>query len=156
MTSSDLERPAGTWSRRFSRTVRLLNTPRPSGIRHRPRAARRWGACLLTSMSSRRTLPDVGRMTPLAVRKTVVLPAPLGPRRATTWPALTWNETSRSTAVAPYPARTRSNWRTVGTGGTSWFLRDRVASGPVAAGGTLALSRATMAGARPLAVLSVV
>src|ERR671933_172229 len=54
-----------------------------------------------------RTAPDVGDLYPSRVSTVVVLPAPLGPSRATTWPASAVNE-SPSTAVTPLGYRTTS------------------------------------------------
>ena len=47
-------------------------------------------------------LPARGRMRPASAFKTVVLPEPLPPRRATTFPSGTSKETSRKTSVTPY------------------------------------------------------
>ncbi len=44
----------------------------------------------------RDTVPLLGRRSPAMIRSSVVLPAPLGPTRATTAPSPTRNETSSS------------------------------------------------------------
>src|SRR2546428_12494251 len=57
-----------------------------------------------TGSPSMRTVPAAGLYTRVMTLKRVVLPAPLGPISATTWPASTANET-RSRAITP-PKRT--------------------------------------------------
>src|ERR671923_522373 len=51
---------------------------------------------------SRRTLPSSGSVTPRSIISVVVLPAPFGPRRATTSPSSTSRSTP-STAVVHFP-----------------------------------------------------
>ncbi len=51
-----------------------------------PSAAIRCGGRPETSWPSIRSAPAVGAMTPLIVRASVVLPAPLAPRMAIAWP----------------------------------------------------------------------
>ncbi len=46
-------------------------------------------------------LPGIGAHKPMIMVKTVVLPAPFGPRRPTASPRLTASETSRTTARLP-------------------------------------------------------
>ena len=62
-----------------------------------------WG--LYVNGPAMRALPWVGLSNPASTRSVVVLPAPLGPRRPTTSPAPTVNDTS-STARAPPNSRT--------------------------------------------------
>ena len=78
--------------------------PRPSGRWHTPRRANSCGRRPVSSTSSTTTRPDRGRTIPVAVRSTVVLPAPFGPSSATTSPRATERLTSRSTIESPYPA----------------------------------------------------
>src|ERR1700674_4701492 len=65
------------------------------------------GAIFSTDSPSMRTAPVVGLYTRVTTLKSVVLPAPLGPIKATTWPASTSKET-RSKATTP-PKRTLSS-----------------------------------------------
>src|SRR5437763_8990455 len=58
--------------------------------------------CATGSSPSTRTVPAVGRRKPSTVSTVVVLPAPLGPRRATTWPASAVNETPSTAVTGPY------------------------------------------------------
>ena len=55
-------------------------------------------------------VPDVGWISPLSRRRTVVLPTPLAPTSATRSPSPTWNDTS-SSRVAP-PGRRHPRWLT--------------------------------------------
>ncbi len=59
------------------------------------------GLSPVTSSPSSRTLPLIGLIRPDAVRKVVVLPAPFGPRSATTPESGTERETSHRTTVSP-------------------------------------------------------
>src|SRR5688500_40334 len=45
--------------------------------------------------------PKVGRMSPRRIRTSVVLPAPFGPRSATTSPARTWKSIRSSARMSP-------------------------------------------------------
>src|SRR5664280_118216 len=47
------------------------------------------------------TLPNVGRVRDASTRRNVVLPAPLGPTRATNSPSLTEKSNPRKTGLAP-------------------------------------------------------
>src|SRR2546427_4220669 len=49
-------------------------------------------------------MPEVGRMRPTSIRRVVVFPAPLGPRKPYTSPRLTLISTE-STARTPFPYR---------------------------------------------------
>ncbi len=76
--------------------MRLANTPRPSTTWAMPARATLKAGRLVTSVPSSRTVPaDVGRR-PDTTRDTVDLPAPLDPIRATTPPAGTSKDTSKS------------------------------------------------------------
>src|SRR5215510_15975 len=55
------------------------------------------------------TRPSVGSVEPAIMRKVVVLPAPLGPRRATISPCPTVNERLRTTVLEPYRLVTASS-----------------------------------------------
>jgi len=59
----------------------------------------------VTRWRSIATSPRVGRMSPLAMRKSVVLPQPLGPRSDTKVPLSTASETPRSAQYSPAPSR---------------------------------------------------
>ena len=93
-------RPLSRASRRFSRTVSWNRMPRFSGTWVTPRRAVRWawrspptGAPQAAIRPSRTlTIPE----TAISV---VVLPAPLGPSRATTSPASTRKSRPRTTAT---------------------------------------------------------
>ncbi len=52
-------------------------------------------------MPAIRAVPWVGATKPVKSRMVVVLPAPLGPRKATTWPLGMVNETSRTARNDP-------------------------------------------------------
>ena len=75
--------------------------PRPSGMRHTPARDSCTGDAPVTSWPSISTVPDVGFSSPLITRSSELLPAPFGPRIATSAPA----GTVRST---PCSASTRS------------------------------------------------
>jgi hypothetical protein len=76
-------------------TARLLNIPRPSGIRHSPARARVLGPRLASAPPPTLTVPRDSLISPAAARSRVAFPAPLGPSRATTLPSGTvksfWN-----------------------------------------------------------------
>src|SRR5256885_14480324 len=67
-----------------------------------------WERIESTDRPSMRTVPELGRYTRVTTLKSVVLPAPLGPIRATTSPAPTPKDT-RSRATTP-PNRTLRSW----------------------------------------------
>src|SRR6478609_1608627 len=48
------------------------------------------------------TSPSSGSSSPTTMRKSVVLPAPLGPTRPTFSPGLSWNDASTNTSCLPY------------------------------------------------------
>ena len=91
----------GVARRRFSATVRVGYTPRPSGIRQSPRRALTCGFFVVTSSSPSTILPAFARIRPAIVRRSVVLPAPFGPRSAVTDPGAISNPMSFSTTVSP-------------------------------------------------------
>ena len=64
---------------RFSRTVRVLNTCRPSGTCAMPRCARSEARRDSRSSPPNVMVPDTGGTTPLIVLNRVDLPAPFGP-----------------------------------------------------------------------------
>ena len=86
---------------RFSATVRLGKTPRPSGTVHRPDLVKRSDDRLVTSWPLKRTVPLVGRSRPEATFNRVDLPAPLGPSRAMTVPAATDRSTPWIASMVP-------------------------------------------------------
>jgi hypothetical protein len=89
------------WTVRFSMTVSDGKMPRPSGRWQMPRRLYRCGASPVTSSPSKAMRPERGRTKPVAVRSSVVLPAPLGPSNAMTSPSPTVKSTPRSTVVSP-------------------------------------------------------
>ena len=101
-----LLRPVKVIISRLSRTERLGNTPRPSGIRHTPARARSRAGAPVTSRPPSSSRPERSGWTPAATRSVVVLPAPFGPSSATTWPAATLRSTPCRTEIPSYPART--------------------------------------------------
>ena len=72
---------------RFSRTVSVLNTCRPSGTCAMPRCARSDGRRDSRSSPANVIVPDTGATTPLIVLNRVDLPAPFGPTRVTNRPS---------------------------------------------------------------------
>src|SRR5262249_45923600 len=61
-----------------------------------------WAPNPVVSSPRKRTAPLLGAMRPLRALSSVLLPEPLPPRRATTDPSFTENDTSRSTSVTSY------------------------------------------------------
>src|SRR5262245_40324596 len=66
--------------------------------------------CVETSKPAIRARPLVGARKPVRTLIVVVFPAPLGPRKAATWPRGTLKETSVSAAKSPYILVTFSAW----------------------------------------------
>src|SRR5262245_29567438 len=85
------------------------------------------------SRPSKRTRPWLGRSSPLTVLSTVDFPAPLGPIRQVTVPALTMRSTPLRMSPAPYPATTPSSSSMAATSGSQVRVEDR--------GGVLYLAR---------------
>src|SRR5579884_2976902 len=94
--------------RRLSSTDSAGKRPRPSGTSEMPRRATRSPRMRVMSRPSNHTVPEDGRRRPPMVLSSVVLPAPLGPSRATISPASTSRLTSLTAAIWPYSTRTRS------------------------------------------------
>ena len=92
--------------RRFSSTVKVANTDRPSGAWATPARAKRNGGAPPRSSPSTRTVPRSGAISPLATRATVVLPTPLAPRSATASPGPIVSDTPKRAWKLPYPATT--------------------------------------------------
>ena len=85
----------------FSRTVMeakvaVIWKVRPTPSRHTARGGRP-----LMSLPSMRTVPASGGIWPLSMLKQVLLPAPLGPMRASIWPASTVKDTPRTAWTPP-------------------------------------------------------
>ena len=78
---------------RFSSTVSDGKIRRPCGTSAMPMATIRSELIRVTSAPANITRPDRGGVKPMAERISVVLPMPLRPRRATTWPRATPSET---------------------------------------------------------------
>ncbi len=66
-----------------------------------PRDTSWWEASRVTSWSRNRTVPALGLSILEMARSVVVLPAPLAPIRATTFPSGTSSETPRSAWMPP-------------------------------------------------------
>ncbi len=93
--------PAYDISVRFSATVRLGKTERPSGTVHSPSRASSSGPAPRTLTPPRWTSPEVGDFCPETTLISVDLPAPLGPSSAITAPLGTDRSTPRSTSMRP-------------------------------------------------------
>src|SRR5471032_84917 len=87
---------------RFSRTVRVLNTCRPSGTWAIPRCARCAGARAKRFSPMKVICPAAAGTIPEIVLNSVDLPAPFGPTIVTNWPSCTASETSVSARRPPY------------------------------------------------------
>src|SRR6185295_4432774 len=101
-----------------------------------------------------RAVPLVGARKPVSTFMVVVLPAPLGPRKAATWPLGTVNDTSLSAWKLPYTLESFSAWIMMGASVIAQFpyqLRWRFAS--VGALGRIIGSHARGCGRRPDPVL---
>jgi hypothetical protein len=96
-------RPRMRWieSARFSSTLSVAKTDRPSGAWATPARANAWVGFRVTSSPSRSTAPLVGAMRPEATRAMVVFPAPLGPTMATASPGATVIDTPKSARKTP-------------------------------------------------------
>src|SRR3989442_10270065 len=97
-------------SSRFSSTVSLGKSRRPSGTSAIPRLTISSVDFRVRSIRvpsvSRKTSPASGATMPMMHLMSVLLPLPLVPRRATVSPSRTSMETPCSTRTAPYPAST--------------------------------------------------
>src|SRR5262245_44841975 len=87
---------------RLSCTVIPPHTSRPCGTCTSPRATMSWVASPSMRAPFRVTVPLCGATSPLSTLRVVVFPEPLPPSSATIDRSGTWNDTSRSTWVAPY------------------------------------------------------
>src|SRR2546425_12749541 len=86
---------------RFSSTVILVKSPLPSGTREIPRDVTLLARSPLISRERKTTRPLLGLRTPCTVRRDVVFPAPLEPRRTVSSPPSTVKETSQRALVSP-------------------------------------------------------
>ncbi len=86
---------------RFSSTLICGNTRRPSGQCAIPLASTRGALAPVMSMPSNRIWPERGGTRPEIARNVVLLPAPLAPISATSWPAFTSSEMPRSAVTPP-------------------------------------------------------
>src|SRR5256885_4850191 len=97
---------------RFSTTVSLGNSRRPSGTSATPRSTIASAESLVRSCAVPSTVSDIrprsGRTRPVTHFISVLLPLPLVPSSATVSPASTWSVTPRSALTAPYPASSPS------------------------------------------------
>ncbi len=87
--------------RRFSSTVSSGITPPPSGTCATPRRAIRSVGSAVMSSPKAVIVPALARTSPLIVRSSVVLPAPLAPRMAVMLPSSTVSVTSDSARTSP-------------------------------------------------------
>ena len=92
-------------SSKFSSTVSLGNSRRPSGTSAMPRSTissveRPTRSCFVPSISTV-TVPALGRTMPMMHFMSVLLPLPLVPSSTTVSPAFTVSDTSSSTRTAP-------------------------------------------------------
>src|SRR6478735_4005544 len=69
-----------------------------------PAAARWCEASAVASRPARAIVPPCRRVTPISVLRSVVLPVPLRPRRASERPASSAKSTPWTTTASPYPA----------------------------------------------------
>src|SRR3989442_1383433 len=95
--------------RRLSTTVISGKTRAPSGTTATPRCTISSGARPSIRSPLKRIAPSRTGTRPRIALMTVVFPAPLGPIRLTTSPAVTTRLTPQSTCKAPYPAPTLSS-----------------------------------------------
>ena len=88
-------------SRRFSSTLSVVKTWRPSGTWEMPRRATTSGVRPVMGWPSKVIAPWDGRNTPEIVSRVVDLPAPLGPTTQTISPSSTPTETPRTAGTRP-------------------------------------------------------
>ena len=86
---------------RFSSTVMSRKIMRPSGIMAMPRAAISQVLRPVRGKPSSTTSPRCTGMRPMMARSRVVLPAPLGPMMAVSWPRGKSRDTPHNTLMAP-------------------------------------------------------
>ena len=86
---------------RFSSTVSLANTPRPSGTIEMPFDTSKSARVREISSPSKDTVPARGSIKPDMVRSVVVLPAPFEPISAMISPVSTSNDTPLSAWILP-------------------------------------------------------
>src|SRR5436190_9873605 len=99
-----LPRRATPPSARFSATVRLVNSRRPSGVRLIPLRTIRSGESRVTSSPPKPIDPALARTSPAIADSVVVFPAPFAPRSATISPSSTRRSASRTATIGPYRA----------------------------------------------------
>ena len=87
--------------RRFSSTLSVVKTCRPSGTWEMPRRATASGVRPAMELPSKAIVPLVGRNTPEMVSNVVDLPAPLGPTTQTISPSPTPMEMPRTAGTLP-------------------------------------------------------
>src|SRR5688572_24375394 len=97
-------RAAKAPSSRFSCTLMLPKRRRPSGTIAMPRSTITWACSRVRSSPSQRMVPARGGSSPAIAFSKVLLPAPLGPRRATISPAPTESETPKRAGTSPWAA----------------------------------------------------
>ncbi len=98
--------------RRFSRTLSVGNTCRPSATCPMPRSHTAWLGRPAMSRSFQRIRPRVGACMPAMVRMSDVLPAPFAPTMATIAPAGTSRLTPSRACASPWK-RSRPSTRSI-------------------------------------------
>ena len=98
----------------FSRTLIAANVRGFCSTIEIPVRRVRWGGSLVTSTPMNVIVPTLGVSSPITVRNSVVLPAPLGPTRAMISPSSTCNDTSLTAGSPPKRFSTPSSSR-IGT-----------------------------------------
>ena len=86
---------------RFSFTVRLSNTRRPSGTMAMPSATTCWALKGMMSRPRKLMAPEAVFTRPLMARSVVLLPAPLAPISVTIWPCSTSKEMPLRASMPP-------------------------------------------------------
>ena len=87
--------------RRFSSTLMVPKTRRPSGDWAMPRFTTSWLGYLSRGLPSKMISPSQGRTRPLMDSRVVLLPAPLAPRMVTISPSSTCRSIPCSTSTLP-------------------------------------------------------
>src|SRR5437660_5921505 len=96
----------------FSLALNEPNSSRRWKVRPTPSRARVWGRRAVISRPSMLTWPRFGRWNPVTTLNRVVLPAPLGPMRPVTAPALDSSETPPRACTPPKLTLTSSTRNT--------------------------------------------
>src|SRR5437763_564996 len=122
----------------FSLALNEPNSSRRWKVRPTPSRARVWGRRAVISRPSMLTWPRFGRWNPVTTLNRVVLPAPLGPMRPVTAPALDSSETPPRACTPPkltLTSSTRNTGRLLHHVGGCGGVRLTWARGPRRTGG---------------------